>query len=394
MGHPTSKVNLRIIGGTFSFYPRSYQTWFIKNCFKACNEFDRRKSLAKSLFELQKENEKAKVRLVEISIETRPDFITKEEIKRLRKLGVTKVELGVQSIYDKILELNYRGHKVKETKIATRLLKDAGFKVSYQIMLNLVGSDFQKDFQMVKEIFKDPSFRPDFLKIYPLALVKEAPIYKLYKKGEYRPYTKEELIKLLKLIKKEIPYYVRIERVIRDIPISYIVEGGTKFSHLRQIVLKELEKEGEKCKCIRCREIREKYEGNEKLELFKEEYRACSGKEFFLSFETPDRKKLFSLLRLRIPSFYFERKKHFLSVLEGAALIREIHTYGIQLPISEKKEISPQHKGLGKRLIKEAEQIAKKFGLKKIAVIAGVGVRDYFRKLGYRLKETYMIKEL
>lgn len=197
---------------------------------------------------------------------------------------------------------------------------------------------------------------------------------------------------LLKEIKKIVPFWVRIQRIVRDIPASAIIEGPTKISNLRQIVQKEMEKEGVRCKCIRCREVRENYNPKEKVYLFRQDYWASNGYEIFLSFENKERTKLFSLLRLRIPSQYFTREKHFLSVLENCAIIREIHTYGPLVSIG-KKEIAPQHRGLGKRLIKEAEKIAQEeFGLKKIAVIAGVGVRDYFRKLGYHLKETYMIK--
>jgi len=387
-GHPTDKIDLRTIGGTWSFYPKNYQNWFMKRCFDACNE-----KFSKNLGNSQKLNERAKHRIIGVSIETRPDFINEEEIKRLRGLGVTRVELGVQSIYDDVLKLNLRGHGVKETILATKLLKDAGVKVCYQMMPNLPGSNLKRDEKIFEELFNNPDFQPDYLKIYPCALLKEAPLYRWWKIGKYKPYTKEKLIQLVKKIKKKIPYYVRIQRIARDIPSQYIIAGGAKISNLRQIILKEMKKEDWQCKCIRCREIRENYTPKEKLYLFRQDYEASGGKEIFLSFENRNRSKLFSFLKLRIPSQYFEKRKHFLGVLNEATIIREVQTLGQLVPIGKKK-MAPQHRGLGKKLIKEAEKITKKeFGLKKIAVISGVGVRDYFKELEYRLKTTYMTKE-
>jgi len=405
IGHPIDKIDLRIIGGTWSYYPKQYQTWFIKECFRAANENPSptlppppqrgggglRRGWG-GLEKEQKKNERAKCRIIGITIETRPDFIDEKEIKRLRRLGVTRVELGVQSIYDDVLKLNRRGHKVEETIRATKLLKDAGFKICYQMMPNLYGSNLKRDLEMFKQLFSNPRFCPDYLKIYPCALLKEASLYKVYKEGKYKPYSFKELLWLLKEIKKIVPYWVRIQRIVRDIPAQEIVEGPTKISNLRQIIHQDMQKEGWRCKCIRCREVKEDYNPKEKVYLFREDYWAQDGYEIFLSFENKKRTKLFSLLRLRIPSQYFIREKHFLSVLEGAAIIREIHTYGKLVALGQ-KEIAPQHRGLGKKLMKEAEKIAKEeFGLKKTAVIAGVGVRGYFRKLGYRLKDTYMVK--
>ena len=424
-GHPTDKIELRIIGGTWSFYPRQYQRWFINQCFSACNRKVKSQKLkVKNLEKEQKRNEKAKQRIIGITIETRPDFIDIEEIKRLRELGVTRVELGVQSIYNDVLKLNKRGHLIKETIRATKLLKDAGFKVSYQIMPNLPGSSFKKDVEMFKELFSNPDFQPDLLKIYPLDLVKQTSLYKWYKQRKFtrlqpkrrkrpinaknisligfKPYPKEKLIKLLIEIKKQIPYYVRIERIIRDIPSEDIIAGGVKTSNLREIVQKKVN-----CKCIRCREIKQNYNPEEKLYLFKQEYEASKGKEIFLSFENKKRNNLYALLRLRIPGYGEDWPLDILPVLKDSAIIREIHTYGQMLPLTEKRRgrapagkpgvsfSAAQHKGLGKKLIKEAEKIAKKdFGLKKIAVISGIGVRDYYRHLGYKLKDTYLVKLL
>ena len=402
-GHITEKIELRIVGATWSAYPKTYQAWFIKRCFEACNEnaqisnsqFPISQKISKfqiqNLKKEQKLNEKAKQRIVGLSIETRPDFINEKEIKWLRELGVTMVELGVQSIDDDVLKLNLRGHQVKETIKATRLLKDAGFKVLYQMMPNLAGADLKKDEQMFEELFKNPDFQPDYLKIYPCVLLKEAPLYQLWQKGAYQPYSEKQLIELLANIKKKIPYYVRIQRIVRDIP-SFKIMAGTKLSNLRQILAEKMKKENWQCHCIRCREVKQNYNPKEKIYLFRQDYLASEGKEIFLSFENKKRSKLYSLLRLRIP--FNNAVVSVLPVLKDTALIREIRTYGETVPISQKGK-AVQHRGLGKKLIREAEKIAQKeFGLKKIAVIAGIGARDYFRKLGYQLRETYLIKKI
>jgi elongator complex protein 3 len=368
-GHPTDKIELRIIGGTWSYYPRAYRNQFIKRCFEACL-----KNRTKTLEQAQKLNEKSEQRIIGISIETRPDFINEREIKHLRELGITMVELGIQSIYDSILKLNRRGHGIKEIITATRLLKDAGFKVLYQMMLNLPGSSIKKDREMFKELFSNQDFQPDLLKIYPCALLKQAPLYNYWKKGNYKPYTTEQLKSLIESIKEIIPPYVRIQRITRDIPSNLIVEGSSKTSNLRQLINNDFKK----CRCIRCREIKENYSPKEPLRLLKKTYPASNGKEIFLSFE--NKNKLYSLLRLRIAS-------------EKKAIIRELHTYGQMVPIGKSKNAA-QHKGLGKKLMEEAEKIVKSMKIKKISVISGVGARDYYRKLGYRLENTYMVKNL
>jgi elongator complex protein 3 len=265
------------------------------------------------------------------------------------------------------------------------------------MMPNLPGSDLERDEKIFEELFSNPSFQPDLLKIYPTALLKETPLYQWWKIGKYKPYTNSQLINLIKSIKKKIPYYVRIQRIIRDIPSQRIVAGPAKISNLRQVIAKGSKKEGWKCRCIRCREVRENYDPKEKLCLFREDYDASDGKEIFLSFENKNKNKLYSLLRLRIPSQIFSREKHFVPALQDTAIIREVHTYGQQSPLNQTNllVVSPQHKGLGKKLIKAAEKIAKnEFGLNKIAVISAVGTRDYFRKLDYRLKDEYMIKKI
>ncbi len=406
-GHKTDKIELIIMGGTFSYLPKQYQTWFVKECFRACNGAvgaDRDLPLQHKL------NEKAKHRIIGLTLETRPDYIDEKEIIRMRKLGATRVELGVQSIYDDVLKLNKRGHSVTATIRATRLLKEAGFKINYHLMPNLPGSNYKRDLAMFKELFSNPDFQPDMLKIYPCVVVKNAPIYKWLKTGKYKPYSDQELIELLAEIKKIIPYYVRIMRLIRDIPSTSIV-AGNKISNLRQVLKKKSEEEKWQCKCIRCREVRDKFiprsdvgAGRDlPLRLFRQDYNASNGKEIFLSFEDRERKNIYSLLRLRINSGVHSlecilrqaQDDDYRLKPELQAIIREVHTYGQMMPIKSKNKKSPQHIGLGKKLILEAERITQKeFNLKKITVISGVGVRDYYRKLGYRLENGYMVKNL
>ncbi len=383
-GHPTDKIELRIVGGTWSFYPEEYKEWFIKECFDACNEKN-----SETLKEAQEKNEEASHRIVCLSIETRPDYIDEREIRNLRRFGVTMVEMGVQSLSNEILSYVKREHGKEETVRATKLLRDAGFKICYQIMTNLPKSSPEKDLETFRELFDNPSFRPDFLKIYPCLVIKDTPLHELYKEGRHKIYTDEELTELLVRIKRDIiPRYVRIQRLFRDIPVPEI-EGGCKTSNLREIIKKRAKEEGWRCKCIRCREVKSKYDPEEELDLFREDYQASEGKEVFLTIENKKRDKLYALLRMRDPS------GHLFSSLKDAGIIREIKTYGEQLPFHSKNESSPQHRGLGKKMIKKAEKITKKeFRKDHLAVIAGVGVRKYWREMNYHLKETYMVKDL
>jgi elongator complex protein 3 len=293
------------------------------------------------------------------------------------------VEIGVQSIFDDVLKKVKRGHGVKATIKATQLLKDAGFKVCYHLMPNLPGSNLQRDFQMFKRIFNDPRFKPDMIKIYPCVVCYQAELYQWYQKKKFIPYSDQDLIDLLVKIKKIVPQWVRINRLGRDIPVANIA-AGNKLSNIRQVLQSKLKEQRVKCCCIRCREVREnKIEnckpGRSTSGLKIENYRASGGLECFLQFvDKSDR--LYALLRLRI------KKKQ--------AIVRELHTYGEALAIGKKSDQASQHQGLGRQLLIQAEKIARKAGKKKISVIAGVGAREYYHKLGYRLKDTYMVKSL
>jgi len=389
-GHFTDKIEIIILGGTFTAFKKEYQKYFIWKTFDALN-----KKSSKDMKEAIKLNETAKHRCVGLTIETRPDLLDENEVIRLRNLGVTRVEIGVQSVYDDILDMVKRGHTQKEIIHATKLLKDAGIKVNYHMMPNLPGSNIKKDIEMFKILFKNPDYKPDQLKIYPCVVVKESELYDWWKDKKFIPYKKDELISLLVDVKKDIPKYVRISRLFRDIP-STRIEAGVKSTNLRQMVKAEMLKRKLSCSCIRCREVREKLVEEEfkKPVLFRQDYDASEGKEIFLSFEDEKREKLFAFIRLRIPSYFLKGETHYISELENAAIVREVHTYGEVVPIG-KRGVGIQHRGLGKRLMKKAEKIAKnEFGVKKIAVTSGIGVRPYYHKLGYNLEGTYMIKNL
>lgn len=380
--HDTDKIELIILGGTWSYYKKQYQTWFIKTCFDTLNVF---KSV--SLEEAQQANEKAKHRVIGLTIETRPDYITPAEIKRLRNFGVTRVEMGVQSVYDDVLQHNLRDHGIQEVAKATKLLKEAGIKINYHIMPNLPGSTKQKDIEMFDILFNDARFQPDMLKVYPCVLIENTLAYRWYQEGKYKPYKTNELVELGLEIKKRIPPYIRIMRFFRDIPKEYILAGSYS-SNLRQMIHQRLRKEGKSCQCIRCREIKNQLQ-EKSLTLDRIDYDASDGKEIFLQY-IDSQNRIYGFLRLRINN---KETKLAMPVLEDSGIIRELHIYGKATPLSEEGEV--QHKGLGRNLIKEAERITKEeFGLSKIAVISGIGVRNYYRKFRYEYASTYMIKSL
>ncbi len=388
-GHHTDKVEIIVSGGTFSYYPELYKRKFIKGVFDGLNES---KSISGNLASAQKINETAAHRCIGLSLETRPDYINEEEVKAFRLLGATKVELGVQSLDDRVLKLNKRGHTAGKTREAMRLLKDAAFKVTCHIMPNLYGSTPTTDLRVFRSLFTDGNYRPDWLKIYPCVVVPWTRLEQIYGAGKYRPYSDKQLIELLIKMKMLVPEYVRITRLYRDIPAPTIL-AGSKMSNIRQKIQEVMNERGLRCRCIRCREIQGEKIDSGDLELKVLEYAASGGREFFISYNRKKTDKLCSLLRLRFSSYSLAGKKHFLPELEGAALIREVHTYGEQLKIGS-NNAAAQHIGLGKSMIRVAEEISRKNGFGKIAVISGIGVREYYRKLGYRLEGTYMVKTL
>lgn len=385
-GHPTDKIELIVLGGTFSAYEPRYQTAFIRQLFNGLNNTKFRK-----LHDAQTHNETAEHRCIALSLETRPDHITKKEIKRFRELGCTKLQIGLQSLYDDVLTLCKRGETVEQGRRAMQLARDAGLKISVHMMPNLPGSTPARDLKMMKKLFQHEDYKPDFLKLYPCTVVPFSELEKWWKKGKYKPYSDEVLTDLVINIKKLVPEFVRIDRLVRDIPGESILAGNLD-TNLRQII--QIKQKNPICRCIRCREIRNQAVNPDHIKYRAQEFKASNGKEFFLTYEDNKNDKLLSLLRLRFPSQLFTHKKHFIKELQDAAIIREVHTYGFQVEIGKKSQGAPQHLGLGRKLIKKAEEITKDAGIKRLAVIASIGTREYYKKWGYHLEGTYMVKKL
>jgi elongator complex protein 3 len=383
VGHPTDKVELLILGGTWSAYRRDYQEWFILRCFDALNGIE-----SQTLPQAQARNETAGHRNVGLVIETRPDHVDVQELAWLRYLGATKVQMGVQSLDDSILALNQRGHTVAQTLQATDLLRAAGFKIVLHWMPNLFGATLESDRLDFARLWQD--FCPDEIKIYPNQLLENTDLYAYWLRGEYRPYTTQELVDLIADLKPTIPRYCRVNRVIRDIPSTNVVEGNKRTS-LRQDVQAELHRRGAACHCVRCREVGSRKIDPGVLVLHDLVYPAGSSQEHFLSFDTPQ-DHLAGFLRLSLPGPGAPRTG--LADLDGAAIIREVHVYGQSLPVGSEEDGAAQHSGLGRRLIEEAQRIAQQAGYQRLAVIAAVGTRPYYLRLGFERGEYYLIKPL
>lgn len=397
LGHPTDKIELLILGGTWSSYKRDYQEWFIKRCFDAMNTLTpaplpsgegEEKIGENELRDAQTFNETTDHRNVGLVIETRPDEINPDEIKWLRHLGVTKVQMGAQSLDDRILDMNNRGHDVECTRKAVALLRAAGFKVVLHWMPNLHGATPESDREDFSRLWD--GFCPDELKIYPNQLLANAELYEYWQRGEFKPYTTQELIDLIVDIKPSIPRYCRVNRVIRDIPSSNVVEGNRRTS-LRQDVQIEMKKRGTICQCVRCREVRGKSVKTGKVELDNLVYQTGTAEEHFISFVTPD-DRLAGFIRLSLPSQ--ESPETGMTDLVNAALIREVHVYGQSLAVGAEKDGAAQHMGLGTNLLEEAERIAKEKGFERMAVISAVGTRKYYLGRGFERGEYYLVKNL
>jgi len=389
MGHPTDKIELIIMGGTFLAHPVDYQYQFIKDCYDGLNGVT-----SETLEEAKHINETAGHRCTGLCIETRPDWCGQSEIERMLEFGTTRVELGVQTLSDDVYKLVGRGHGVEDVVRATALLREHAFKVYYHWMPGLPGSTPEMDLELSRVLFNDDNFRPDGLKLYPTMVVEGTGLEKWYREGRYQPYDDDTMVNLTVAIKSIVPKYVRISRVLRDIPSKFIV-AGLKDS-LRDIVRERMKQAAIECRCIRCREYghraRDGWEIGEPR-MVRMDYYASDGKEVFLSFED-DAETLFGLLRMRIQS----RPVPVLSqgINGNLALIRELHVFGPEVPLSEQRTEAAQHKGLGKALLREAERIARdEFKAYQMIVLSGTGAKEYYRtEFGYSAQGDYMVKPL
>ena len=421
IGHPIDKVELIIMGGTFPSRDLCYQEWFTSQCLKAMTDFgliienkpdnfeynldkDEIRGLAQGdlktyppsdyvlISDVQKAYESSKVRCVGMTFETRPDYCKTEHINRMLDFGVTRVELGVQTLSDDLYKRIKRGHKIADVIEANQLLRDSAIKVAMHMMPGLF-VDEKEDLKMFKKLFSDDNFKPDMLKIYPCLVTQGSELYDLWKAGKYTPYRDEDAVELIVKVKEILPKWVRTMRIQRDIPSTLIVDGVKK-SNLGELVYNKLEENRINCQCIRCREIGHKKTSQEyKLDdfrLFNEKYSACNGEENFLSIEDVNEESIAGFLRLRFPS-----KDHFRpEITDKTSLVRELHVYGNMIKIGDKNPKIGQHTGFGEKLLKVAEGLSVDKGYDQVAIISGIGSRNYYRKFGYEKVGPYMIKKI
>ncbi|MFA6268990.1 MAG: tRNA uridine(34) 5-carboxymethylaminomethyl modification radical SAM/GNAT enzyme Elp3 [archaeon] len=387
-GNEANKIELIFQGSSFTALDSKNQNLIVKKSLDAVIG-KKTSSLKQAKFLC----EKSKRRVVGITFETRPDFCSNNQIKKMLSLGGTRVELGVQNPDDGIYKRIARGHSVEDVVTSTQKLKDSAFKVLYHLMPGLPGSTLQKDLKNFKSIFTNPNFCPDMVKFYPCLVIKGTKLYDEWKKGDFSPMGAETAAKLLAEIKSEIPPWVRVMRVNRDIP-STVISAGVMKTNLRQLVEEELHKSGKKCNCIRCREAGLQSRGGgvvdfEDAKLNTTFYNASMGEEAFISFESKN--SLFGFVRLRKPASPFMKE-----ITPKTALVRELHVYGKAVPVGEKGGENIQHQGLGKELMEEATRVAKeRFDSNKMVVISGLGVRDYYRKnFNYKNDGVYVSKKI
>ncbi len=456
-GHPTDKIEMIILGGTWSFYPENYQIWFVKRIFDALHDFgngiDHTDAVREALLETSQldpanptsvtldgaqlersynqtvqqiyreemqrsradaalfasgqrertvvdeyatweeleaahaENERADLRCVGLVVETRPDHLSVDEVIRIRRLGATKVQIGIQSLDDEVLRMNRRGHTVELTRRAIRWLRQAGFKIHAHWMPNLYGSNPEKDIEDYQRLFSDPDVRPDELKLYPCSLIESAELMQVYQRGDWEPYTNDELLAVMTECYQHTPEYCRLTRVVRDIPSTDIMAGDMK-PNFRQVVERDLAARGVYMPDIRAREIRGKAVSQDALHLDELWYDSGIGEDVFMQFITKSR-QIAGFLRLSLP-----QDTPIIPELDGAAMIREVHVYGQALGIGQEANGKAQHSGLGTELIERAVALARERGYQRLAVISAVGTRDYYRKRGFSDGALYQFREL
>lgn len=423
LGQIPEKCDVIVMGGTFPSFEKKYREEFIKYVFKAMNDFsklffkknelhfekfkkffelpgsiednertariqEKIRALRKdcSLIKEQKKNEKANIRCIGLTIETRPDYGTLKEGNEMLRLGCTRVEIGIESTDENVLKFANRGHTINDTKESIRTLKDLAFKINAHVMPGLPGSSIKKDIEMLNELFENDDFKPDMLKIYPCIVMKGTKLYGLWKEKKYKPLTTKQAAHIIAEFKKDVPKYVRIMRVNRDIP-TYRTEAGVDVTNLRQYVFEIMKKRNYKCSCIRCREAGRVVKiGKVCIDVY--EYTASKSREFFIS-AVDTNNTLIGFCRLRFPSQFLRKE-----ITKKSALIRELHVYSEAVAIGEHNKNSLQHKGYGKKLVAIAEKIAKENGRNKILAISGIGAREYYKKLGYKIEGHYMGKRL
>ena len=395
MGHNTEKVELIVMGGTFLSTPEEYQSIFLKRCLDAMIGYD-----TPTLSDAIKSAETSIIRPVGITIETRPDYCRIDHIDAMLALGTTRVELGVQTIYDDIYSKVCRGHTVDAVEKATQNAKDAGLKVCYHLMPGLPGSTLNRDKQVFKELFQSNEFQPDMLKIYPCLVLRGSELFKAWRKGEYTPYTTEETIELLADVMPFLPPWVRIQRMQRDIPKRLIV-AGPDAGNLTQLVFQRVKEKGHQPHTIRYREVGylqraaqkplQDIPDTDRIQLHVTEYAASKGTEFFIAYDEVDTEALIGYLRLRIPSDAAHRPEiHPFN----AALLRELHVYGLAVSLGNTQDDAWQHRGVGTKLLSAAEELALEKGRDRIVCTSGIGVRQYYKQHGYHHDGPYMTKHL
>lgn len=459
IGHIVDKAEIIVLGGTWSYYPEAYQIWFVKECFRALNDFSEQGDLNarehcenivknyesmqlvyaqrgqyqatadpsinkrmtkhyairgtqlsqtynqtvsqlyvgperlagfdayqsatwQELDEQHQRNAVAKVRCVGLVVETRPDNISEAEVTRMRRLGCTKTQIGLQSLQDSVLAKNNRGHDVAASRRAIKLLRQAGFKIHAHWMANLYGSSVEQDKQDFALLFDDPDFRPDELKVYPCSLLESAELMQYYQDGRWRPYSRDELLEVLGFCITHTPAYCRLTRIIRDIPSTDIV-AGNKLTNFRQIAEQELAKVGAFSLDIRAREIKQQAFDPAQLTLQTLEYATSCSTEKFLQFVTPEN-RIVGFLRLSLPTL-----PSFMPELAHSALIREVHVYGRVAKLGTREKDNAQHLGLGAQLVAKAIETARAARYEKIAVISAIGTRRYYQKLGFNQDGLY-----
>lgn len=387
IGHPTDKIDLIIMGGTFTSREVEYQDAFLKGCFDAMNG-----NVSPDLETSIQRNEKAASRCIGLTIETRPDHFLEADIVRCMDRGQTRVELGVQTTYDDVLRAMDRGHGVDAAVEANRLARDAGLKVGFHMMPGMPGVSRDMDLASFRALFEDERFKPDMLKIYPCLVIKGTRLYEMWERGEYEPLSTEAATSLLAEVKDSLPPWVRVQRIQRDIPVQ-LIDAGVKKSNLRQIVQGRMRDEGTRCRCIRCREVGHRtLQGDAvdegAIELREERYKASGGTEVFLSFEDTANDILISYLRLRMPGAWWRKGT------EGDAFVREMKVIGPVVPIGRRDDEAWQHAGHGHRLLERAEAVASDLGAERLLVTSGVGAREYYKSLGYERDGPYMGKGL